>query len=73
MLMDFYNRHESEIKVVGAIVAGGVIIYLVGSSWYRIGKVFGAARMADLVNLKLGIPVEQLPDVFEAAQVVVKL
>jgi len=72
-MLDFYNTHETEIKTIGAIVVGGVLIYLIGSSWYRIGKVFGAARMADLVNLKFGIPVEQLPDVLEAAQVVVKL
>ena len=66
MLTEKQKRFIKGVAIGAGVVA---VVYLTGSSCYRLGKVCGAGAMGDLVVDRLKIPMKDMPSVFEAAGV----
>ena len=64
------TMHILKIVAIGAGV--GLLIYITGSSCFRLGKINGAGRMGDLVVNKFKIPMRDMPSIFEAAGVKIR-
>ena len=68
--MKLTKNQKKVLKAICAVIGVGGLLILTNKHSYKFGKLYGACRMADLVNLNFNIPIEELPGVFEAAGII---